>query len=148
MIIENLNELKNFARKLAPLLEEGDVINLVGGMGAGKTTLVSEICKAYGIFDSSSPTFAIVNIYEGDMTVYHLDLYRFEDSDDILDIDFETYFYPEDEITFLEWAENAEGYLPRGMVDVYIKKIDEDKREISIGGDPKRAGELNELLGN
>lgn len=148
MIIENLNELKNFARKLAPLLEEGDVINLVGEMGAGKTTLVSEICEYFDIHDSSSPTFAIVNIYEGDKTIYHLDLYRFEDADDILDIDFETYFYPDEEITFLEWAENAEGYLPRGMVDIYIKKIDETTREISIGGDPTRAGEINALLGN
>ena len=102
MIINNLEELKKFADKLAPILEDGDVINLKADMGAGKTTLVTAICKNYGIYDTSSPTFALVNIYEGDRTVYHLDLYRFEDPDEILDIDFETYFYPEGAITFLE----------------------------------------------
>lgn len=147
MIINNLDELKNFAKKLAPLLKKGDVINLVGDMGAGKTTLVSEICRHFDIYDTSSPTFAIVNIYEGKEVIYHLDLYRFEEPEEVLDIDFERYFYPESEITFIEWAENADGFLPDGMVDISIRKIDQDKRDITISGS-KRAGEINELLGN
>lgn len=148
MIINNLEELKKFADKLAPILEDGDVINLKADMGAGKTTLVTAICKNYGIDDTSSPTFALVNIYEGDRTVYHLDLYRFEDPDEILDIDFETYFYPEGAITFLEWAENVEGYLPDDMIDIEIKKIDENRREIRIIDSTERARKINELLSN
>lgn len=148
MIINNLEELKKFADKLAPVLEDGDVINLKADMGAGKTTLVTAICKNYGIDDTSSPTFALVNIYEGDRTVYHLDLYRFEDPDEILDIDFETYFYPEGTITFLEWAENVEGYLPDDMIDIEIKKLDENKREIRIIDSTERARKINELLSN
>ncbi len=148
MIIKNLNDLENFAKKIAPLFKEGDVINLIGDMGAGKTTLVNFIAKEFGIYDSSSPTFAIVNIYEGRKTIYHLDLYRFTDPDELLDIDFETYFYPDGAITFLEWAENGEGYLPDGMINIKIDKIDTDTRQIQILDDSKRAGEINELLGN
>lgn len=148
MIINNLEELKIYANKLAPFLKEGDVINLIGDMGAGKTTLVNEIARYFGISDSSSPTFAIVNIYEGDVEIYHLDLYRFEDPDELLDIDFETYFYPEGAITFLEWAENGEGYLPDGMIDIKIDKISENAREIEILDKTERAREINELLGN
>lgn len=148
MIINNLEELKEFARKLAPLLRAGDVINLIGDMGAGKTTLVNEIARLFGINDSSSPTFAIVNIYEGDVEIYHLDLYRFDNPDELLDIDFETYFYPEEAITFIEWAENGEGYLPDNMIDIKIDKINENSRQITILDTTERAREINELLGN
>ena len=65
-----------------------------------------------------------------------------------MDIDFETYFYPEGAITFLEWAENGEGYLPDGMINIRIDKIDPDTREITIIDDTERAREINELLGN
>lgn len=148
MIIENLNDLEKFAYKLAPLLKEGDVVNLIGDMGAGKTTLVNAIARYFEIYDSSSPTFAIVNIYEGDVTIYHLDLYRFDSPDDLLDIDFETYFYPEGAITFLEWAENGKGYLPEGMINIKIDKISPETRDIQILNDTERAREINELLGN
>ncbi|WP_311481196.1 tRNA (adenosine(37)-N6)-threonylcarbamoyltransferase complex ATPase subunit type 1 TsaE [uncultured Anaerococcus sp.] len=148
MIINNLNDLEKFANSLAPLLKEGDVINLIGDMGAGKTTLVNAIARYFGIYDSSSPTFAIVNIYEGDKTIYHLDLYRFDNPDDLLDIDFETYFYPEGAITFLEWAENGRGYLPEGMINIKIDKLDSNTREIQILNDTERAREINELLSN
>lgn len=148
MIIENLNDLEKFAYKLAPLLKEGDVVNLIGDMGAGKTTLVNAIARYFEIYVSSSPTFAIVNIYEGDVIIYHLDLYRFDNPDDLLDIDFETYFYPEGAITFLEWAENGEGYLPEGMINIKIEKISPETRDIQILNDTERAREINELLGN
>lgn len=148
MIINNLEELKEFAKKLAPLLKAGDVINLIGDMGAGKTTLVNEIARLFGINDSSSPTFAIVNIYEGDVEIYHLDLYRFDNPDELLDIDFETYFYPEEAITFIEWAENGEGYLPDNMIDIKFDKINENSRQITILDTTERAREINELLGN
>ena len=146
MIIRNLNELKDFAEKFASLLREGDVINLVGEMGAGKTTFTGDVCEYFSAYDSSSPTFAIVNIYEADKKIYHLDLYRFDDPDDILDIDFEEYFYPEDAITFLEWGENVEDYLPDGMISLRFDKVDENTREITILDDSERGREINEYF--
>ncbi|WP_297281791.1 tRNA (adenosine(37)-N6)-threonylcarbamoyltransferase complex ATPase subunit type 1 TsaE [uncultured Anaerococcus sp.] len=148
MIINNLDEMKIFANKLASQLKEGDVLNLIGEMSAGKTTLASFISKYFSIDDSSSPTFAIVNIYEGDIKIYHLDLYRFDEADEILDIDYETYFYPDDGLTILEWGENVADYLPEEMINLEIRKIDENKREVTISDDSRRERQLNEYLSN
>ena len=113
MRINSLKEMEDFAFDFSKKLKKGQVVN------------------------TSSPTFALVNIYNGekqgeDFPIYHLDLYRFEDPDEILDIDFENYFYPEDAVTFLEWADKAEDYLPDDMIEVNIEKIDENAREISV----------------
>ena len=148
MIINNLEEMKIFANKLASGLKEGDVLNLIGEMSAGKTTLTSFISQYFSVDDSSSPTFAIVNIYEGDIKIYHLDLYRFDDQDEILDIDYETYFYPDGGLTILEWAENVSDYLPDDMINIEIRKISGNKREIEIYEDSERGKEINEYLGN
>ena len=148
MIINGLSEMKKFANKLASGLREGDVLNLIGEMGAGKTTLTSFISQYFSIENSSSPSFAIVNIYEGDIKIYHLDLYRFDDQDEILDIDYETYFYPDGGLTILEWAENVSDYLPEDMINIEIRKVSENKREITIYEDSERGRELNEYLGN
>lgn len=148
MIINGLNEMKKFANKLASSLREGDVLNLIGEMSAGKTTLTGFISQYFSIENSSSPTFAIVNIYEGDIKIYHLDLYRFDDQDEILDIDYETYFYPDGGLTILEWAENVSDYLPDDMINIEIRKISENKREIEIYEDSERGKEINEYLGN
>jgi len=146
MIINNLDEMKIFANKLAFQLKEGDVLNLIGEMIAGKTTLTSFISQYFSIEDSSSPSFAIVNIYEGDIKIYHLDLYRFDNPDEILDIDYETYFYPDDGLTILEWGENVAYYLPEDMINLEIRKIDENKREITISDDSRKGREINEYL--
>lgn len=148
MIINNLNEMRDFAHKFASLLKDDDVINLIGDMGAGKTTLTNFIAEYFNIDDSSSPTFSIVNIYEGDKTIYHLDLYRMEDPDELLEIDFETYFYPDNAITFIEWAENGGDFLPNGMINVEISKIDSNTREIKILDDTKRGQMINEYFSN
>lgn len=148
MIISNLNEMRDFANKFASLLKDNDVVNLIGEMGAGKTTLTNFISEYFSINDSSSPTFSIVNIYQGDKTIYHLDLYRLEDPEELLEIDFETYFYPENAITFLEWAENGEGFLPSDMINLEIRKIDASTREIKILEDSKRGQEINEYFSN
>ncbi|MDU2565289.1 MAG: tRNA (adenosine(37)-N6)-threonylcarbamoyltransferase complex ATPase subunit type 1 TsaE [Anaerococcus sp.] len=148
MIINGLSEMKKFANKLASGLREGDVLNLIGEMSAGKTTLTGFISQYFSIENSSSPTFAIVNIYEGDIKIYHLDLYRFDDQDEILDIDYETYFYPDGGLTILEWAENVSDYLPEDMINIEIRKVSENKREITIYEDSERGKEINEYLGN
>lgn len=137
MRINSLKEMEEFAFDFSKKLKKGQVVNLKGEMGSGKTTFTSFVCKYFGISNTSSPTFALVNIYNGekqgeDFPIYHLDLYRFEDPDEILDIDYENYFYPEGAVTFLEWANKAEGYLPDDMIEVNIEKIDENAREISV----------------
>ncbi len=63
-----------------------------------------------------------------------------------MDIDYETYFYPDDGLTILEWGENVADYLPEDMINLEIRKIDENKREITISDDSRRGRELNEYL--
>ncbi|NLW53140.1 MAG: tRNA (adenosine(37)-N6)-threonylcarbamoyltransferase complex ATPase subunit type 1 TsaE [Tissierellia bacterium] len=150
-IIKNLEQLDRFAGFLASTLEKSDVISLVGDLGAGKTTLVQMVGKHLGIDDYiTSPTFSLVNIYESDMPFYHLDLYRMDDPDELLGLDFETYFYP-DGITFIEWAEKGADYIPEDIIEIRIN-VSENHRLIEIVENSKRAkeikGGIDENFGN
>ncbi len=143
ILINNLEELEQFAKTLTKLIQKEDVISLVGNLGAGKTTLVQMIGNEMGIKDNIlSPTFSIINIYNGRDIIYHLDLYRLEDPSELEALDYETYFYP-DGITFIEWASQGQGYLPEDMIEIKIEQIG-DKREIEILENSTRGKEISE----
>ena len=142
--VNNLEELEYLAKKIAENLQNGDVISLIGDLGAGKTTLVQFLAKELGVDDYvTSPTFSIVNIYDGEYQINHLDLYRLEDSSELEQIDYETYFYP-DGITFIEWAKMGGDYLPDDMIEIEIMQID-DKRIIEIKGIDDRISKRGEF---
>lgn len=144
-IINNLEELNRFASILAKFVCEGDVFSLKGDLGAGKTTLVQMVGKELGIDDYiTSPTFALVNIYQGDFTLYHLDLYRLNTPEELESLDFETYFYP-DGVTFIEWAEMAGDYLPEELVEISMVQ-DGEARLIEISTDNQRGLELERFM--
>lgn len=133
-IINNKNEMKDFGYRLAEILKNGDVLSLVGGMGAGKTTLTQFIGEGLDIKEYiTSPTFSIVQSYQGKKEVNHIDLYRIEDARELESIDMDQYLYPEG-ITIIEWASRAPEYMPRNKMDIFIDSIDEEKREIRIEG--------------
>lgn len=145
IIIKNLKDLDIFAELFAKELKSGDVVNLIGDLGAGKTTFVQSIGKFFNISDLiSSPTFSIVNIYEGDFRVNHLDLYRLNDPSEIEALDFETYFYPEG-ITFIEWGEKAKDYLPEDMIELKIEDFGEGRR-IEFLTDNGKSKEMGEII--
>lgn len=147
-ISENLKDTEKFGEKLAKSLKKGDVISLIGDMGAGKTTLVQTIGKTLGVDDYiTSPTFALVNTFYGDVELNHLDLYRMEDSREIESIDIDNYVYPYG-ISIIEWAERAKEYMPRNLVEIYIDKLGENKREFTIKGNNKREKEIIEEIEN
>jgi tRNA threonylcarbamoyladenosine biosynthesis protein TsaE len=105
-----------------------------GKMGAGKTTFIIALCKQLGATDIvNSPTFTIINEYRTDngSLIYHFDFYRIKSPDELLDIGITDYFY-EDVYSFIEWPEMAEKLMPDDIVKVYIKEIDENKRELEI----------------
>lgn len=137
MYIASKQAMQEWSERFAHTLCSGDVVSLEGTLGAGKTQVVQWIAQALGADrPASSPTFSLVNHYRTpNRDLYHLDLYRLESPSELEDIDYETYFYPEEAITFLEWAEKAKDYLPHGMVHVQIVVKEGEAREVSVWRD-------------
>lgn len=129
--------MQAWSKRFAHTLHAGDVVSLEGTLGAGKTQVVQWIARALGADrPASSPTFSLVNHYRTpDIDVYHLDLYRLETPQELESIDYETYFYPEEAITFIEWADRAQAYLPHGMVHVQITVHEGEAREVDVWRD-------------
>lgn len=143
--IDNLEELKRFASLLSYNIEEGDVFSLVGDLGAGKTTLVQMIGKYLGVDDYiTSPTYSIVNVYDGDFEIYHLDLYRLEDPSELESLDYEEYFYPAG-VSFIEWALKGGDYLPEDMIVLEIQ-INNESRIINFVSENQRTTDIKEAL--
>lgn len=132
-------ETIEFARTIGKLLHSGDVVAYKGGLGAGKTTFTRGLAVGLGLEDSvTSPTFALVNEYRGRINLYHFDMYRISDSDELEFTGF--YDYPlEDSVFAIEWSENIADALPAGTIYIDIQRIDDDVREITIKGDERFA---------
>lgn len=131
--IDSLSELGSVAEEILSALGERRVVLLRGGMGVGKTTLVSRIAAKLGAEDTvTSPTFALVNEYEGrDGTIYHFDFYRINRVEEVFDLGYEEYFYS-GELCFVEWPEMVEGLLPDDAMQVRITVGDDQKRIFEI----------------
>ena len=131
--IDSLSELERVAEEILSALGERRVVLLRGGMGAGKTTLVSRIAAKLGAEDTvTSPTFALVNEYEGrEGTIYHFDFYRINRVEEVFDLGYEEYFYS-GELCFVEWPEMVEELLPDDAMQVRITVGDDQKRIFEI----------------
>ena len=123
LIIKNENETRDFALKLAEELEAGDVLALIGDLGTGKTALTGYIAQGLGISDNIvSPTFTIVREYtSGRLPLYHFDVYRLADSEEMFDIGAEEYFYEKGGVCVIEWADIVEDILPADTKYIYIE---------------------------
>ncbi|TFZ41731.1 tRNA (adenosine(37)-N6)-threonylcarbamoyltransferase complex ATPase subunit type 1 TsaE [Soehngenia longivitae] len=134
MIIEikNLEELEKLGIKLGSLLEKKDVICLNGDLGAGKTTFTQAIGKGLEVIEYiTSPTFTIINEYEGRLPLYHFDIYRLGDEEELDLLGAQDYFYS-DGVCVIEWANNVENILPKERLDIWIKIIDENRRQFKF----------------
>lgn len=126
----------SFAHDLAKDIKAGAVICLRGDLGAGKTAFVQGFARGLGIEEYiTSPTFTIVNVYEsGTLPLYHFDVYRISNSDEMYEIGYEEYVYG-DGISIIEWPQLIEDILPDTRYEINILKnmdIDENYREIEI----------------
>lgn len=128
-------ETADIAERLAAELGVGSVVALVGGLGAGKTAFVKGIARYFNCrADVTSPTYTLVNQYDGDMTVYHFDVYRLENPD-IDSCDWIDEYLFGDGVCVIEWADNIKAVLPEDTIRVEITKnpeMGEDFREIKI----------------
>ena len=132
--IDSLSELDNVAEQIISSLDGRNVVLFRGGMGAGKTTLISRIVAQLGAEDTvTSPTFALVNEYEGagKMLIYHFDFYRIKKLDEVYDMGYEDYFYS-GALCFIEWPELVEEVLPGDAVKVVIEEVEDGTRSVRL----------------
>jgi len=126
-------ETDTLGQALAECLPFGCVVALSGTLGAGKTRLVKALAASYGIHpeDVISPTFVLMQRYEGRVTLYHFDVYRIKDDDEFLELGPEEYFDSE-AITLLEWAERVENCLPLDYIQISIDVIGDHSRTFTV----------------
>ena len=107
------------------------IVRIDGPMGAGKTTLISSICKSLGVEEPiSSPTFSLVNTYKSrDGIIYHFDFYRIQNAHEALDIGLEEYL-ESGNLCFMEWAEKITPHLPLNYDHYKLEVIDKEHRKI------------------
>lgn len=125
-------ELQEVSTDIIRQLPKPAIVLLQGQMGAGKTTLIKQLCKVLGVQESvSSPTYSLVNEYKGTThTIFHFDLYRLKDADELLQIGFEDYLY-QNAYVFIEWPQLAENLLPENCIQLQLE-VEADKRRLTI----------------
>ncbi len=125
-------QTEKFAESFAKTLKRGAVIAFEGNLGAGKTAFVRGLARGLNIkSDVSSPTFAIVNEYEGEIPLFHFDMYRIETLGELYSIGFFEYL-ERGGICALEWSENVYSALPEDSIFVKIEHLSENSRKISV----------------
>ncbi|MDD2499165.1 MAG: tRNA (adenosine(37)-N6)-threonylcarbamoyltransferase complex ATPase subunit type 1 TsaE [Desulfitobacteriaceae bacterium] len=136
------------AKRFAAYLNPGTIIALSGELGAGKTVFAKGVAIGLGINEHiTSPTFTIINEYDGEIPFYHMDTYRLSDESEALDIGVDEYFNYSG-IVLVEWPEQIETLLPAECIRVNIKKgWQDDGREYRIIEFTAKGHKLEKLMG-
>ena len=125
-----------------------DIVALIGELGSGKTCLTQGIARGIGVPEGSqitSPSFTLINEYEGRLVLYHFDLYRLTGTRDIEDMGYEEYLFG-DGVSVIEWADKIKDILPEQTLFISLKYLDENNREIIISGDKKKVANISNAL--
>lgn len=131
IISRSESDTEKFAKDFAKELQGGEIIALNGNLGSGKTFFVKSVCKALNIENATSPSFAIVNEYSGDLKIYHFDFYRINKVNELYDIGFEEYLMDPNAVVFIEWADMIKEVLPRRYYEININR-NGDNREFVV----------------
>lgn len=126
-------ETESWGARLARRLKPPRVVGLVGELGSGKTRLVKGIARGLKISRKnvvSSPSFTLINEYEGKYPIHHFDLYRIETPEEFCGLGYEDYFYGNG-ITLVEWAERIKPLLPKDSIWIHLKVKGPTDREIA-----------------
>ena len=132
--LKDLYGLEEAARWLLERSAGKKFFAFYGDLGAGKTTLIQEICRQLGVIQKvTSPTFALVNEYNArdNQVIYHFDFYRMEYPEEALDIGFEDYI-SSGNWCFMEWPEKIDPYLPADLIKVYLDVLPDKSRHIRL----------------
>jgi tRNA threonylcarbamoyladenosine biosynthesis protein TsaE len=145
--IMSFKELDTLAEKLSDYAEENTTIALIGDLGTGKTTFTQTFAKRLGVKESlKSPTFNyVLEYFSGRLPLYHFDVYRLDDISELENIGF--YEYTEDCVSIVEWADKFPDELPDETLWIYLTRIDDTSRSITLTSDYLTAEELVEIGG-
>lgn len=147
-VVSSIDETMNIGFQIGNLAKSGDIICLIGDLGTGKTHITKGIAKGLGIEDHiTSPTFTIVNEYSGRHKLYHFDVYRVNDPDEIEAIGFDEYIFGEG-VSIIEWANYIRELIPKEHMEISIEKISEmgeNYRKISINYTGNRYDYIKEI---
>ena len=134
LVSNSAAETERIGERLASTLKGCEVIALFGGLGMGKTAFTRGLARGLGVEEGvSSPTFALVNEYTGKFHIYHFDMYRVHDWDDLYSTGF--FDYLDNGVLVIEWSENIEGALPENAIRVTISRGEGDsQRHFTIEG--------------
>ncbi len=136
LVVNSKSEQETFSvgKMLAEKLVGGEVIIFEGDLGAGKTVFTKGLASGLGITELvTSPTFTILNIYEGKrLNLYHFDMYRIENSDEVRELGFEEYIRNPNGICAIEWAQQTKQLLPEKVYKVVIEKTGDATRTLTI----------------
>lgn len=127
--------MQQFGEKLARTLPNGSVVELIGDVGAGKTTLVKGIGKGLGVGQTiQSPSYTIFCRYEGKQkSLHHFDFYRLPDPG-LVAYDLDESLHTENAIVVVEWADSVQGVLPTNHITVSIQSLSENDRQVTVEG--------------
>jgi tRNA threonylcarbamoyladenosine biosynthesis protein TsaE len=145
----SVKETMRLGRRLGTFLEEGDVVALIGELGSGKTWFTKGLALGLGIDPDTvitSPSFAIVNEYQGRQLLYHMDFYRLDNLSDFITSGLEDYIY-NNGIVVMEWADRWPEILPEWRIEIRFLIIDDHSRHIAIHGVSERAIGIMESVG-
>ena len=118
----------NFAKEI----KNGQVIVLNGNLGSGKTFFIKKVLQLLGVNYVSSPSFAIVNEYEGNIKAYHFDFFRLNKIEELYDIGWQDYLNDIDAVIFIEWGDQLPNVLPGKRMEILITIINESKRKFDF----------------
>ena len=127
-------ETQEIGARIGSQLGSGDVVALIGDLGAGKTCLTQGIARGVGLYQDqtvNSPSYILINEYEGKIPIYHIDLYRLERLEDIVALGLEDYLEG-DGICVIEWADRMSELLPESHIQVIITAEDEFTRTVEL----------------
>ena len=142
----NAKETEELGLRIGKSLVGGEVIAMTGDLGSGKTTMTKSLAKGLLIDEHiTSPTFTIVNEYEGRLKLFHFDVYRIGDIEEMYDLGFEEYIYSGG-VCIIEWSNLIEEILPKDKINIEILYLEEGKREIILSGSGDRFDNLIEEL--
>lgn len=139
ILSKSTDQTIKLGERLARHLKKGDIVCLQGDLGSGKTTFIKGVAKGLKIAPAkvNSPTFVLMNAYQGRLPLYHFDLYRLENTGEVGAIGYEEFLYG-DGVSVIEWAERLGGLTPKEHLRVELRHKGENERSIKFSAAGER----------